>query len=1010
MQPLRLAAALALAAAAPCQTHTHGNAVGPLGPDAVIVWTRASASADVSVRYGMLADLSDAVETTPLRVTAATDFIAKQQLTGLELDSVYFYQTRVADPNNVMNFELGPIGRFYTAPSSEARRVVRVAFSGDVDVTGNDLCNDILAANPEVFVSLGDMPYADGAGTVAQFLLKHKETRADPTLQRFFRNVTLVPTWDDHEVIDDWDNRVLQSAVTNGMTAWQQFMPVVEQRNIHRSLRWGRDLELFVLDCRSYRGNNDAPDTATKSMLGTAQLQWLLNALITSTATFKVICSSVPLRYGNSGLFESGNDMWDGYQRERDTILNHVLNNRITGVVVMTADQHWAAAHQHPEGIREYITGPLSKGLRAPPTRPDPGLRWVSAQRSWGLLAVTPGTPDPVLQVQIYGEGGLLYADAIEARPMASYVIEPNNPDVGFVLRGYHRYEGASTRTEMTARPPSNFSLDFAPGARTPWRPAPITFGVGSGERVWVAGRGQELPDAPNDLLYADSFDGTFNITAYQITDETTLDGPSAWFVSGGQLFQASNIGTFPFDPTVPLKPGTFARFGDPQWTDYTVHVRARSRDDDNFGVFARCTDANNYYRLVLNRQFGFARLEKCVAGVHTILVEDRTFRYQPLTWYALTFSVVGDRLRATIDGDQWLEVTDTALPRGNGALYTWSNHVTSFDDLWVRRGAAAAAGVAPLLRDTFNDAQLTGFTIVDSGTLEGPSDWQQSQGILRQLANIWGGSASAFSVPKPGTVAVTGNATWTDYFCGVNFRNPDDDGVGLVFRWTDADNHYRFAWDAQRRVRRLAKVVAGQWSVLWEDNQPFRQGLWHHIAAEVRGTRLRVFADGAELCDVQDTSHAQGKVGLYCWESAGVEFDDLLVRAPYIDVASFAGRSQVGRLELVGRAPRSAGGAYVLALSMSRNVGIPLFVLSPTDTRILPLDLDAFFTTTLNPFPGLNGFRGIVPQSGAIAASVDLPNSASLRGLRVYAGGFVLNLANLRVQDVLPSVQLTFP
>ncbi len=1010
MEPVRLAAALLLVAAAPCQTHTHGDAVGPIGSDAVIVWTRASDVADVSVRYGLLSDLSDAVETTPVRVTAISDFVAKQTLSALDPDNVYYYQTRITDPNNAANFNLGPISSFRSAPSLEARRVVRVALSGDVDVTGNDLCADILAANPELFVSLGDMPYADGASSLPQFLEKHHEARADPILQNFFRHVALLPTWDDHEVIDDWDNRIAGSAVTNGMAAWKTFMPVVDQRDIYRSLRWGRDLELFLLDCRSYRGNNDASDTPTKTMLGTAQRQWLLNGLLASTATFKVICSSIPLRYGTSGLGDTGNDHWDGYQREREVILRHVLQNRIRGVVWVCADQHWAAAHQHPEGIREYVVGPLSKGTRVPPKRPDSGLRFAAQQRSWGLLAVTPGTPDPVLSVQLYGPSGLLYRDAIEARPLASYVVETLNPSVGFVVRGQHHYQGAGTRVDMSARPPGNFDVDFTPSRGAVWRPMPIRFGVGSDERVWVAGRGQELPAAPHDLLYADSFDAAFSATNYQVTDETTLDGPSAWFTSGSQLFQSSNIGTFPIDPLVPLKPGTLSRFGDVQWTDYTVHVRARSRDDDNFGVFARCTGTTDFYRFILNRQFGLVRIEKCVGGAYTILAEDRTLRYEPLTWYDIAFSVVGDRLRAYIDGDIILDVRDTSHAAGNSALYTWSNHITAFDDLWVRAGDAMTAMVTPLLSDTFNDAQLTGWQIVDSGTNEGPSQWQQSQGLLRQLSNLWGGDAGASTLPKPGTVALTGESSLADYYFGASFRNPDDDAVGLVFRWLDADNHYRFSWDAQRAYRRLAKVVGGQWMLLWEDAMPFRQGLWHNVGIEAKATRLRVFVDGEELCDVQDLSHTHGKVGLYAWQSVGVEFDDVLVRPPYEDVASLAGRTQVGRLELVGRAPQGIGGAYVLAMSMSRATGIPLSFLNANDPRRLPLDLDAIFVATLNPFPGFNGFRGVVPPSATIAASVDLPNSVSVRGLRVYVGGFVLSLADLRVKDVLPSVELTFP
>lgn len=982
--------------------------VGPTGSDSVLVWTRASTTADVSVRYGFLSDLSDAVETPPQRVTSARDFVAKVALTSLEPDNVYFYQTRVADPANAANFELSPIGMFKTGPSPEARRVVRIAASGDVDVTGNDLCDSIIAANADVFVSLGDMPYADGALTVPQFWQKHKDTRIDPVLQRMFRNVATLAVWDDHEVINDWDNRVNPTAVANGKTAWRDYFPVVDQPEIYRSQRIGRDVELFLLDCRAHRGNNDASDTAGKSMLGTAQLNWLLSSLSTSTATFKVVCSSVPLRYGTSGLGDTGNDLWDGYQRERETILRHVLSQRIRGVVWLCADQHWAAAHQHPEGVREYVVGPLSKGTRTPPFRAEPGLRWIGVERTWGLLTLLPGTPEPVLRVQIYGVGGLLYEDSVEAWPLANYVVETGAPDVGFVLNGVHHHRGAGLSVSLEAQPASNFDVHFVPRTTSRWRPSPLTFGVGRAESVHVSGRGQEVPDAAHPLLYSDSFDGVL-AAAYQVVEESTLDGPAAWFTTGGQLVQASNVGGLPFDPSVPQKPGTFLRFGDAQWTDYTIEVSVRSRDDDNFGVFARCSNANNFYRVVFNRQFQYARLEKSVGGVMSILATDAGFKYRPLTWYRITLSVVGSRIRAYVDGELLFDVTDSALTQGNGALYTWSNHLTAFDDLSVRAGHALDAEVVPSLHDTFNDGTFTGWQIVDVGS-GGPSDWRQEDGILRQLTDIGSGDPSVAALPKPGSVALNGSATATDYWFGASFRNVDDDAVGLVFRWTDADNHYRFSLDAQRRYRRLAKVVQGQWTLLWEDQQPYTVNLWHDIAVEVVGDRLRVFCDGAQVCDLRDSAHTQGRVGLYCWSSAGVEFDDVVQRQPYTDVASFAGRTQVGRVDLVGKAPQGVGGAWVLAMSLTRDVGIPIGFLNPGDPRTIPLDLDPLFIATLNPFPGLNGFRGIVPPDTTISAGVDLPNSSALRGQRVFVGGFVFSLTEFAIKDILPSVSLVFP
>src|SRR5690606_1769223 len=128
-----VALALCLAVSPAAQTHTHGGAVGPLDRDSVVFWTRTSDVADVSVRYGLLPDLGDAVETQPVRTAESSDFTAKVTVDGLRADATYYWQTRVAAPDNPMHFELSPIGSFRTPPDPETRRVVRIAFSGDVD-------------------------------------------------------------------------------------------------------------------------------------------------------------------------------------------------------------------------------------------------------------------------------------------------------------------------------------------------------------------------------------------------------------------------------------------------------------------------------------------------------------------------------------------------------------------------------------------------------------------------------------------------------------------------------------------------------------------------------------------------------------------------------------------------------------------------------------------------------------------------------------------------------------
>ena len=97
-----------------------------------------------------------------------------------------------------------------------------------------------------------------------------------------------------------------------------------EPKRIYRSIRYGKDLEIFLLDARSYRDRNDLPDTPAnnKQMLGREQIDWLVSGLRNSDATWKVVSSAVPVSIP-TGSVQFGRDSWanldaepSGFERE----------------------------------------------------------------------------------------------------------------------------------------------------------------------------------------------------------------------------------------------------------------------------------------------------------------------------------------------------------------------------------------------------------------------------------------------------------------------------------------------------------------------------------------------------------------------------------------------------------------------------------------------------------------------------------------------------------------------
>jgi hypothetical protein len=126
--------------------------------------------------------------------------------------------------------------------------------------------------------------------------------------------------WDDHETQNDAGphNQTLPDAPSEprlapARAAYVDYQPIVDAERLYRSARWGRHLEVFFLDTRSYRDANADPDTGAypKTMLGEAQRRWLIGGLVRSKATWKVVVSSVPLS------IPTGGDGWaDGGTRQ----------------------------------------------------------------------------------------------------------------------------------------------------------------------------------------------------------------------------------------------------------------------------------------------------------------------------------------------------------------------------------------------------------------------------------------------------------------------------------------------------------------------------------------------------------------------------------------------------------------------------------------------------------------------------------------------------------------------
>ena len=394
---------------------THGVIVGDVTASSALLWARADRKAILNVA------LSGGRRRRVVRATAraSDDFTARVPLTRLAAGTTYRYRAWFSLGRSAARRGATVTGSFRTAPAPDTAAPLRLDFGGDLN--GQNVCRDaaegmpimrtVSRRHPDVFVGLGDIIYADDAcaatgrygnaqlpgdfgpaADLASYRAHWRYSRADAGFQRLLRDTDYVGVWDDHEVVNDFgpltDTRSTPPYTPGvhlmpiGLEAFLDYTPVAiardTPRRLYRSFRWGKNLELIVLDARQYRDPNFEPDTAAhpKTILGREQLTWLKDRLQSSDATWKVIVSSVPLSIPTGFPPTNGRDGWanfdqpTGFERELLDVLGFMRTHAVRNSVWITTDVHFAEAFRYVPfaddpgfAVHELVTGPMNAGI-----------------------------------------------------------------------------------------------------------------------------------------------------------------------------------------------------------------------------------------------------------------------------------------------------------------------------------------------------------------------------------------------------------------------------------------------------------------------------------------------------------------------------------------------------------------------------------------------------------------------------------------------------------------------
>jgi alkaline phosphatase D len=289
---------------------------------------------------------------------------------------------------------------------------------------GFRIFNAIDKQKPNLMLWLGDNVYMREVDWSTRTGIRHRntQTRALPEMQPLLGHTHNYALWDDHDYgPNDSDRSFAHKQLT--LEAFKQFWanPNYGQGGggITGTFQWN-DVQFFLLDDRWLRAPNNLP-TANAAYFGDSQVQWVLDALASSNATFKVIVSGGQM-LNPAKVFEN----YSNYEQERARLLTAIAQAKVPGVVFLSGDRHHTELTRlerpgtYP--LHDLTVSPLTSGPafgakdEANTGRVDGTL---VMQRNFAVVDVTGPQFDRRMQIKIMDvDGKLLWERELAAKDL----------------------------------------------------------------------------------------------------------------------------------------------------------------------------------------------------------------------------------------------------------------------------------------------------------------------------------------------------------------------------------------------------------------------------------------------------------------------------------------------------------------------------------------------------------------------------------------------------------------
>ena len=391
--------------------------------------TVAGASPGTDGEVRVVCQSENAVETSATsweKVDPAKDFTRQFRLSKLKPATAYTFRVESRDETSHRAGQTVE-GKFRTAPLPTESASVSFAVSTGQEFAHKDrpdgfkIYPSMSSMNLDFFVHTGDIVYYDKLAKSMDLARWHWErVYSLPTNVDFHRQTPSYFIKDDH---DTWMNDcwpAMNSEFMGAFTFKQGQAIFLEQvpmgKRTYRTFRWGKDLQIWLVEGRDFRSANDMPDGPDKTIWGAKQKRWFKKSVSESDATFRVLISPTPLVGPDRGS-KNDNHANAGFTVEGDELRSFIATQK--NMVVVCGDRHWQYVSVDPKsGVREYSCGPASDEHAGgwPVGQVLPEHRYLKVVGGFLVISVGQNNGETELLGRHYGvDGQLLNEDRVVA-------------------------------------------------------------------------------------------------------------------------------------------------------------------------------------------------------------------------------------------------------------------------------------------------------------------------------------------------------------------------------------------------------------------------------------------------------------------------------------------------------------------------------------------------------------------------------------------------------------------